>query len=609
MAANPLQTQSPTETQKALKACRVAFGWLLVFSFFYNVLVLTTPLYMLQVYDRVLASGKVETLIALTVIAGVAVLVLGILEAVRGWMAGRLGDWLDRRLGERVIRASLRGTLDGEILGAAPLRDLATLRTFMSGTLKTVLDAPWAPIFFVAMFVLHTWLGLLAITVGALLLIVTAVNNAVTARPYETSTAAAAAAQLNVDVSLRNAEALNAMGMIGQLVGRWGQSQEAVLRAQQAANDRVSALTGLSRFIRMFAQIAVLGLGAYLVIRGEMTAGTMIAGSIIMGRALQPIEQSITSWKGIVGARGAYRRLNRVEGLDPVRASSTQLPAPQGRLTGKDLFYAPKNAPPILKSVSFAVPPGEALGIIGHSGAGKTTLCKLIIGSTQPSHGTVAVDGAALSQWDVEFLGQFVGYLPQDVELFAGTIRDNIARLDPGADDALVIEAAKAAGAHEMIVRLPKGYDSEIGPGGAYLSGGQRQRIGLARAFYRRPVIVVLDEPNAHLDTAGEEALVKAIAAAKAWGAAVVVVGHSPNLLMPVDRLMILREGEVEHYGPKELVLAHLREAQQRTERAKLALTQARADTEETAEDGTQDPPSSETASGAGDPMAKGGTA
>ena len=352
------------------------------------------------------------------------------------------------------------------------------------------------------------------------------------------------------DQAIRNADAFHAMGMLPGFLAGWMKRNETMLALQLDAADRNAALVGFSKFVRIFVQILILGLGAYLVIHGELTSGGMIAASILLGRALAPVEQAIGAWKQMVAGRDAWERLQRLFERLPPPPKTMPLPAPNGRLTCEQVIFVPRGRDkPVLNGVSFALEPGEALGIIGPSAAGKSTLCKILVGSWQPTRGHARLDGADLFAWPPEQLGPYVGYLPQDVELFGGTVRDNIARLAAEPDPEAVIDAAMTAGVHEIILRLPNGYETEIGEGGSFLSGGQRQRIGLARALYRRPKLIVLDEPNASLDTEGEESLMTAMARAKAWGATVVIVAHQPRILRPVDKLLLLRDGRSEMFG------------------------------------------------------------
>lgn len=539
---------------------RVAILYIALFSLFINLLILTSPIYMMQVYDRVLASGKIETLVMLTLIAGIAVLVLGLLEMVRGKILARLAQWLERRLSPDLIGAGMRATMLGGAASAQALRDLGLVRNFLGGPgVNTVFDAPWTPIFLAVIWLMHPWLGILGVASATLLFVLAMLNEYVSRKPLKQAGVMSISNVQQADQAIRNADAFHAMGMLPGFLSGWMARNESILGLQLDAADRNAAIVGFSKFVRIFVQILILGLGAYLVIRGDLTAGGMIAASILLGRALAPVEQAIGAWKQMVAGRDAWERLQRLLTRFPPPPTSMPLPIPRGRLTCEQVIFVPRGRDkPVLSGVSFALEPGEALGIIGPSAAGKSTLCKILVGSWQPTRGHARLDGADLFAWPPEQLGPYVGYLPQDVELFGGTVRDNIARLSATPDPEAVIDAAMTAGVHEIILRLPSGYETEIGDGGSFLSGGQRQRIGLARALYRRPKLIVLDEPNASLDTEGEDSLMTAMARAKAWGASVVIVAHQPRILRPVDKLLLLRDGRSELFGPRDEVLAKL---------------------------------------------------
>jgi PrtD family type I secretion system ABC transporter len=551
--ANPLD--------RALRELRPGFATLVLFSCGINLLILASPLYMWQIYDRVLASGRVETLIFLTLITAVALLGLGALDAVRGHILGRLGRWLDRRLTPDLITASLRRTLHGDPAGGQALRDLATVRNFLAGPgVSALLDAPWAPVFVVMIALMHPLLGLVALTAAFALLALAVVNEAASRRLLGDAAQQTICAMQRAEAAIRNADVIQAMGMRRDFIRRWSALNEAALALQLEAGDRNATLVGFSKFLRMFVQILILGVGAYLVLQSELTSGGMIAASILLGRALAPIEQSIAAWKVLVAARDARDRLSALLARLPPESQGMRLPTPCGRLSCEQVVYSPPGrVEPVLRGVSFAIAPGTGLGIVGPSAAGKSSLCKILVGTWQPTRGSARLDGADLFAWNADQVGRHIGYLPQDVELFAGTVGENIARLHADPDPDAVVAAAQAAGVHEMILALPQGYDTEIGEAGGHLSGGQRQRIGLARALYGRPCLVVLDEPNASLDWEGETALLGALFTAKAWGATVVIVAHQPRILAPVDQLLLLRQGAVEAFGPRDEVLERMR--------------------------------------------------
>jgi PrtD family type I secretion system ABC transporter len=554
----------PTPLTAALKDLRKTGKALLLFSLCLNLLLLTSPIYMMQVFDRVLSSGRSETLLFLTMIAVIAMAVLGALETARGQVLSRAAIWLERRISPDLIAASLRVRLMGEPVSAQALRDLDNLRAFATGAgVIALCDAPWAPIFLLILTLMNPWLGVLGL-VGALLLFSLAViNEQVSRAPLKREVRQAISDREAVDQALKNAEALQAMGMLKGFLARWSEQNTGTLAAQLESGERSGSVVGLSKFLRLTLQLLILALGALLVLNHHLTSGGMIAASIILGRALSPVEQSIGAWKGFVAARQAYERLTAIF----VQAASVKqpmrLPQPKGRLSCEALIYVPPRASePVLRGVEFMIEPGEALGIIGPSASGKSTLCRLLMGVWQPTRGHVRLDGADLGNWAPDQLGQHVGYLPQDVELFAGSIKDNIARLNPEPDPAKVVEAAQLAGVHDMILGLPDGYEADIGAEGHRLSGGQRQRIGLARALYDRPRLIVLDEPNANLDNAGERALMEAIEVAKSWGATIVLVAHQPGILRPMDKLLLLVEGQIRYFGPRDQFMGSLHAVQ-----------------------------------------------
>lgn len=556
-----MKPASPSSLAAVLREARGGFLWVGVFSFCINVLVLTSPMYMMQIYDRVIASGRLETLFFLTLIAGIAIVVLALLEVVRGRMLSRISRWLEQRLAPSLISSSMRSALIGASVSAQPLRDLSQIRQFLSSAGATaIFDLPWAPLFIVIIWTLHPVLGMIALGSAVVLAVMAYINEYLSRQPIKDSIAISIRNQRRVDTAVANAEVFHSMSMLPGFLHTWNHSNATALDRQLEGNDRNSLLLGLTKFARIFIQILILGVGAYLVIKMELTSGAMIAASILLGRALAPIEQSIGAWKGFIAARESYSRIEALLRAFPARPTGMEMPAPQGRLTCENVIYVPRGRDKaILQGVSFHLEPAEALGVIGPSASGKSTLCRLLVGAWSPTRGHVRLDGADVTQCLSDEFGRHLGYLPQDVELFAGTVRDNIARLRTDADPEDIIAAAKVAGVHDMILRLPQGYDTEIGESGSFLSGGQRQRIGLARALFGRPKLIVLDEPNASLDAEGEESLISAIARAKAWGATVVLVAHQPRILRPVDKLLVLRDGRGEMFGKRDEVLAKLK--------------------------------------------------
>ena len=555
----------PTRLQETLRKLRGGFVAVTVFSFFLNLLMLATPLYMLQIYQRVLSSGHLPTLFYLTLVTIFALLILGALYTIRGWILSRIGGWLSAEMGAPLISASVVRTLAGSATGAQPLRELGHIQAFIGGAGITALfDAPWLPVFVAVIWFMHPWLGWLAAASAVVLFILAVLNEVITRKPQTEATKAHARAHQFVDATLRNSEAVQAMGMLPGVLARWNRIQQGALAQQALASARSGALVGLSRFIRLAVQVAILGLGALLVIHGELHAGQMIAASILLGRALAPVEQSLAGWRTFVTARSSYATLQQLLQSARERPPGISLPAPTGRVTVENVTFKPPTAEkPILQRLSFGLEPGTTLGIIGPSAAGKSTLCRLLVGVWPPTIGSVRLDSAEVHAWNREEFGQHVGYLPQDVELFAGTVRENIARMGEATDEE-VIAAAKLADIHEMVLRLPNGYETEVSPGGALLSAGQRQRVGLARALLREPVFVVLDEPNANLDRAGEAALRHSLSALKAKGSTIVVVAHHASMLEVVDRLLVMREGKIEAFGPRNEVLAHISGSRQK---------------------------------------------
>ena len=546
-----------SKLQQTTAACRGAFLALGGFSALVNLLMLTAPLYMLQVFDRVLTSQSTDTLLALSLLALVALLTLAALETVRSLALVRIGNWLDTRLSRFIMQASITGALERSAGASVQgLRDLATLRGFVAGpSMFPLMDAPWTPLFLAVIFMLHPVLGFIALG-GALVLLALAVANELATR---TLLARAGGAQIDAmaqaESAVRNADAIEAMGMLPNLLRRWQTRNAASLGLQAQASNRSGTLTAISKFLRLALQIAMLGVGAWLVIGAELTAGGMIAGTILLGRALAPIDQAMNAWKGFVGARSAYARLSsQLEHID-ADADPMALPRPQGQVSVEAVSFShAERGEPILRDVSFTLPAGKALGLVGPAATGKTTVARLILGNLTPLLGHVRLDGMEASKWQAADRGQYVGYLPQDIELFAGTVRENIARMGDGDTD-VIIEAAKLAGVHELILRLPSGYETEIGDAGYALSGGQRQRIALARAVYGNPSLVVLDEPNSNLDQSGIEALLSTLNRLKQNGTSLVVITHQPSIVQQVDYLVVLGKGTVQLAGPREEVI------------------------------------------------------
>jgi PrtD family type I secretion system ABC transporter len=545
-----------------LNRCRSFFLYVGLFSFCLNMLMLAMPLYVMQLFDRVIGSRSIETLVLLTLIVIAALLVNALLEMLRSRLLVRTGAAIDHIVSPPVLsellRASARQDSDTH---AYAMRDIATLRAFLSGRgVSAFFDVPWSPLFVALIYLFHPLLGLLA-TVGIAILFGLAILEEKSTRgPLEEARVKSRRTGAFADLSARNAEVVFALGMVPAVIGRWQALNTEAVEQQTTANNRASEILAASMFMRAALQILMLALGAYLIVAQHLTPGIMIAAGLILGRALMPVQMVISSWKTMVEARGAYERLDKMLNAIEARGQPIPLPPPEGRLSVERVVYTRTTiVNPILKGVSFELAAGESLGLIGPSAAGKSTLARVIIGVWKPLSGTVRLDGASISDWDREQLARHVGYLPQDVELFTGTIAENIARLgEPAECTEEIIAAAKMAQVHDMILRLPEGYDTNIGVEGTRLSGGQRQRIALARALFGRPRLVVLDEPNSNLDTEGEEALMQAMQKLKEERATLIVVTHRPSILTHIDKMIVLRDGRVEMFGARQEIMARL---------------------------------------------------
>ena len=548
--------QGDTALTRTVRACRSQFMVVGLFSLVVNLLQLTTSIYMMQVYDRVLATRNTDTLLYLTLITFGALALLAILEAMRGQIMQRAAAWIEQTVAPEGFTRAIESQLRGRTYRMEALRDLAVCRGFVSSpAMLSIYDVPWVPIYLAFIFLLHPMLGWVAVAGAVLLFGLTLVNEATTSALLRKANAAAAQAQRRSESVVRNAEVIDSMGMMPAVLHRWREATWKGIPDQQRAADRAGIVLALTKFFRLGVQVAILGVGAVLVLNNEMTSGSMIAGSIIMGRALAPVEQLIGGWKQLVAARTAYRRLKGFLSLPRLRPPGIPLPEPEGRLTAERVSFGfPGQQVPVIKGVTFALEPGESLAVIGPSAAGKTTLIRLLCGSYEPVAGSVRLDGANVFQWQREDFGRHIGYMPQDVELFDGTVFENIARLQDAEPDR-VYEAAKLAGCHEMILRLPKGYETEIGEGGTHLSGGQRQMVGLARALFGNPKLLILDEPNSNLDGDAESVLVETLRHLKERGTTVVVVSHRPSLVQGVDKVLLLRDGAVEIFGPRAEVM------------------------------------------------------
>ncbi|MCY1266846.1 type I secretion system permease/ATPase [Pseudomonas jessenii] len=535
------------------------------FTALINILMLAPSIYMLQVYDRVLSSQNETTLVMLSLMIVGFFAFIGLLEAVRSFIVIRIGSQLERRFNLRVYRAAFeRNLFKGEGNAGQALGDLTHIRQFVTGpALFAFFDAPWFPVYLLVIYLFNIWLGVFA-TAGALLLIALAwLNESMTKKPLGEAAACSQQSSQLATSHLHNAETIQAMGMLGALRNRWFQVHSRFLGLQNQASDTGAVISSLSKTLRLSLQSLVLGLGALLVIKGDMTAGMMIAGSILMGRVLSPIDQLIAVWKQWSGAKLAYRRLDALLQAFPSGDEAMALPAPKGQITFEQVSAAPPGQrAATLHLVSFSLAAGEVMGVLGASGSGKSTLARVLVGVWPTLGGTVRLDGADIHRWNRDDLGPYIGYLPQDIELFSGSIAQNIARFRE-ADPQSVVAAAQQAGVHELILRLPQGYDTVLGEDGSGLSGGQKQRVALARALYGQPRLVVLDEPNSNLDTVGEAALAGAIAQMKAQGTSVILVTHRSCALAQADKLLVLNEGRLQAFGSSQDVLKALSGAQQ----------------------------------------------
>lgn len=566
----PAQQESATPNRStpleaALQALRTVVGLMLGFSFFANVLRLTIPLYMLQVVDRVLSSGNLDTLLYLTLIAIAALVTGGAINAVVRTLQNRMGSWLDAELIEPVLRSSVDGRLTQRSMGMQPLRDLAQLRNYYGGqAFATLFDLPWVPVFLVVIYMLHTTLGVVSTLFAIVLLALAILQDQLTRKAQER--AGRETSQLNESVSrgVQNGDLIHAMGIMPAFLNSASAASERARSAHDAVNERGALLLSLIRTIRQAAQITILATGAYLVLDAEATTGLMIAGSILLNLALSPLDQASAAWRGWMMAREAQARLRRQLSVtdETVVRGRAALSQPRGELALDRAMYIPQGrARPVIKPLSFSIAPGEMIGVIGTAGAGKSALCRLLVGLVPPQSGLVQLDGVDLHEWIAAGLGRHVGYLPQDVSFFAGTIADNIARLEPDSPQraSAVREAAEMVGLHSSILNLPQGYETELDS--AFLSRSELQRVALARAFYRTPQLIVLDEPASFLDRSGEAALVDALSTLKEQGCTLVIVNQRPALMRLCDKLILLRDGVMEAFGEPETVLEKLRKS------------------------------------------------
>ena len=551
-----------SELRAARRQSRGLFASVFAFSVFVNLLMLTGPIFMLQVYDRVLGSRSEATLVALFGLMAFMFLMMGVLDYVRGRVMTRIGARFQETLDRRVFTAAMRklALMPNDPLAAAAQRDLESVqRLLASPVFLALFDIPWTPLFLAAIFVFHPWLGWLAIFSGVLLIVVSLLNQSSTRKPMSESSQTATMAERYADQIKTEAELIQSLGMRGASFDRWQQARGRALRGAVDVSDTGGLYTTLSKTLRQFLQSAMLGLGAYLVLQGALTPGAMIAGSILMGRALAPIEMAVGQWALVQRAQEGWGRLSQLLSQVPPEPTRTALPKPRALLEAQQITVVPPGEQQAaLRMVSFRLEPGQAMGVIGPSGAGKSTLARTLTGVWRPAGGKVRLDGATLDQYDSDVLGSYIGYLPQRVTLFDGTIADNIARLQPNPNDEMVIAAARKAAAHDMILQLPDGYNTHVSAVGSRLSGGQIQRIGLARALYGDPMILVLDEPNSNLDNEGSNALNAAIRAMKAAGKSILIMAHRPAAIQECDVLLVLEDGMRKAFGPRDQVLREM---------------------------------------------------
>ncbi len=528
-----------------------------IFSVFVNLLMLTMPIYLFQISDRVLTSRSMDTLVMLSLLALGFILVLSLLDTLRRQVLGRLATKMETILGGPVIASVVTSAPASDGGNMLPLRSLHQVRGFMSSpTMVILFDAPMAPLYFAAVFLIHPSLGFVTLAAGGVLLAIAILNQRATSGPLGQANMYASKADAQADALARNAQVINAMGMLNESILQWGREQTGALAKQMTALDLSFWISGTSRFFRLFTQIAILGWGAYLALDNQLTGGMMIAASIIAGRALQPLEGMIEGWRSVVQTHAAYGRVKAAVQALQKEKPRLRLPKPQGRVTAeKILFLPPGTKEPVLNGVSFELKPGETLAIVGPSGSGKSTLARILVGCLLPTAGRVRLDGTELRNWDRRQFGEYTGYLPQEVELFPGSIKDNVCRMRRDLPDDTIYSAAVISGVHDMICQLPSGYETVLERNGTPLSGGQKQRIALARAFFGEPAMVVLDEPNSNLDAAGEQALTETLIRARQKGVTTIVITQRPALLNIVDKVLILRAGRAEAFGPPKDVL------------------------------------------------------
>lgn len=557
------QNEKLLALKKALNACKRAFYYSLLFSFISNLMMLAIPIYSLQVLDRVISSASIETLVMLTLVAFLALTCLSLIQGVRSFVMIKLGGWLDKKMSPVLFAHGISNSAYKRTISAGQhLQDMASIKNFITGqAMSSLLDAPWSMIFIAFLFFIHPAIGIVSVMGGVVLFIIAIMNEFSTKSAIESAGEHSIKSASYADTAARNAEAIEAMGMLNNVTKIWQQSNMKSMILQEHASRKSAIYSSITRFFRLAIQVGVTGIGAYYVLQAQMSVGAMIASGILVGRALAPFETAIGSWKGFISARKSLKRLNQSLEHSPVRASSIELPEPKGDISFENVYFAPMGTKkPTISAVNFKLNAGEVLAVIGPSAAGKSTIAKLLTGVWQPASGNVRLDGADVYNWKRDNFGKYVGYLPQDVELFAGTIKENIARMDADATDEDVIESAQLANVHDLVLRLPEDYQTNIGLDGATLSAGQRQRIGLARAYFGKPKLVVLDEPNSSLDNEGDIALMKAIQNGKRRKITTVIISHRPAILQVADKVLLMSEGKIADFGDRDTVINNMRE-------------------------------------------------
>lgn len=558
---NPLADLPDNPLTRAVKEGYTPLAYAGLFSLVSNLLYLALPIFTFQIYGRVMSSYSVPTLLVLTFMVLLAFIVSGLVDDFRAKVLINYGLVMDQRVSGRVFSALFDSVIRGNPSARSQaLRDLDAFRQMLTGpTFGVVFDLPWMPVFMIVLFIIDPIIGVVTIAGAALLFFIALLQDRATRPAMKEANDAALRSYGFTDAALRNGEVVRAMGMIEPLGARWAGFRAITMERSASASERASVLSNVSKFTRQAIQVLIIAIGAYLVVKGKIHSGLLFANMILAARALQPIERLVSSWDGLTNGYRAFERLNALFGDYKPGKPATSLPKPLGQLSVEGVNFAPVGATRfVLQGLSFKIEPGEMLGVIGPSGAGKSSLARLMVGIWQPNTGHVRLDGADVYSWDRSEFGRHVGYLPQDTELFSGTIRDNIARFRSDVDDEQVVRAAQVAGVHQLILRLPNGYDTELGETGHVLSAGQRQRVGLARALLGQPRLIVLDEPNAALDAEGEEALVKALDALKAGGSTIVIVSHKPSVFRSADKMLMLRDGRIEMFGPRDQVMARV---------------------------------------------------